>query len=162
MSRLDSFIRRLEAQRACLDTAARSIAGIPGMVFELGLGNGRTYDHMRHSLPDRRIVVFERDPQPHPGCVPSADDLVVGDLETVLPEVASQWAGRVALVHSDIGTGDPERNRRVAASLSLLLPQFLTRGGMIVSDQPLSSTSLNPVAAPADVPTDRYFLYERR
>ena len=88
--------------------------------------------------------------------------MVVGDLEAVLPEVASQWAGRVALVHSDIGTGDGERNRRVAASLSLLLPQFLAPGGMIVSDQPLSSTSLNPVAAPADVPNDRYFLYERR
>ena len=47
MSRLDSFIRRLEAQRACLDRAAALIAGIDGAVLELGLGNGRTYDHLR-------------------------------------------------------------------------------------------------------------------
>lgn len=161
MSRLDSFIRRLEAQRACLDAAARLVAEIPGLVFELGLGNGRTYDHMRQSLPDRRIVVFERDPQPHPGCVPATGDMIVGDLKTVLPEVADRWAGRVALVHSDIGTGDPHRNRRVAASLSLLLPQFLTPRGIIVSDQSLSATMLSPIAVPQGVPPDRYFLYER-
>ncbi|MGH6887075.1 MAG: class I SAM-dependent methyltransferase, partial [Geminicoccales bacterium] len=47
MSRLDSFIRRLEAQRACLDLAAARIADLPGPVLELGLGNGRTYDHLR-------------------------------------------------------------------------------------------------------------------
>lgn len=162
MSRLDSFIRRLQAQRACLDTAARLVAEIPGLVFELGLGNGRTYDHMRQILPDRRIVVFERDPQPHPGCIPASNDMIVGDLETVLPEVAGQWAGRVALVHSDIGTGDPDRNRRVAQSLSQLLPQFLAPGGIIVSDQALTAPKLRPVAAPAGVPPDRYFLYERR
>ncbi len=162
MSRLDSFIRRLEAQRACLDAAARAIAGIPGLVFELGLGNGRTYDHMRQLLPDRRIVVFERDPQPHPGCVPAVDDMIVGDLESVLPEVASQWAGRVALVHSDIGTGDLERNRGVAAELALLLPPFLVPGGIIVSDQPLASAKLAPRATPPPVLADRYFLYERR
>ena len=88
--------------------------------------------------------------------------MIVGDLETILPEVADRWAGRVALVHSDIGTGDPARNRRVAASLSLLLPQFLAPGGIIVSDQALSAPMLGPVTAPPGVPPDRYFLYERR
>lgn len=162
MSRLDSFIRRLEAQRACIDAAVRLVAEIPGLVFELGLGNGRTYDHMRQALPDRRIVVFERDPQPHPGCVPATGDLIVGDLETVLSEVADRWAGRVALMHSDIGTGDSARNRRMAASLSLLLPQFLVPGGIIVSDQALASPMLGSLTAPPGVPPDRYFLYERR
>ena len=38
MSRLDSFIRRLEAQRACLNNAAQLIAGVPGNVLEFGLG----------------------------------------------------------------------------------------------------------------------------
>ena len=51
MSRLHSFIHRVQAQLACLDEAARVIAGIPGVVFELGLGNGRTYDHLREVTP---------------------------------------------------------------------------------------------------------------
>lgn len=48
MSRLDSVIRRLEAQRACLGFAADLIEGrgggdrVDGVVLELGLGNGRT------------------------------------------------------------------------------------------------------------------------
>ena len=54
MSRLDSFIRRLEAQRACLALAAGRIGGLPGPVLELGLGNGRTYDHLRELLPGAR------------------------------------------------------------------------------------------------------------
>ena len=58
MSRLDSFIRRLEAQRACLEYAAGQIRDLPGPVLELGLGNGRTYDHLRELLPEREIFVF--------------------------------------------------------------------------------------------------------
>jgi len=53
VSRLDSFIRRLEAQRACLDHAAGLIGGLDGVVLELGLGNGRTYDHLRSLFPSR-------------------------------------------------------------------------------------------------------------
>ncbi len=60
MSRLDSFIRRMLAQRACLNWAAEAVAGIAGPVLELGLGNGRTYDHLRELLPEREIYVFER------------------------------------------------------------------------------------------------------
>ena len=66
MSRLDSFIRRLEAQRACLDLAARRSPICRGPVLELGLGNGRTYDHLRELLPLREIFVFERDVRAHP------------------------------------------------------------------------------------------------
>ena len=55
MSRLDSFIRRLVAQRACLDHAAQLIGGLDGAVLELGLGNGRTYDHLRSLFPGREI-----------------------------------------------------------------------------------------------------------
>ena len=66
MTRLDSAIRRLEAQRACLDRAAALVRGVPGPVLELGLGNGRTYDHLRARLPGRDIFVFERAPPPTP------------------------------------------------------------------------------------------------
>ena len=36
MSRLDSFIRRLQAQRACLNEAVAQIRGVEGFVLELG------------------------------------------------------------------------------------------------------------------------------
>ena len=60
MSRLDSMIGRLMAQRACLDWVASAIGGLPGPVLEIGLGNGRTYDHLRGRLPQREIHVFDR------------------------------------------------------------------------------------------------------
>ncbi len=162
MSRLDSFIRRLEAQRACLDAAARAIDGVPGIVMELGLGNGRTYDHLRARLPGRRIVVFDRDPQPHPRCWPAEEDLIIGDLAATLPAAGAKWAAGVALVHSDIGTGDPARNRRVAADLGRLLPPLLTGGGIVVSDQMFADAALEEVSPPPGVAPDRYFLYRRR
>ena len=47
MSRLDSMRRRLTAQIDGLNWAAGQIADLPGDVLELGLGNWRTYDHLR-------------------------------------------------------------------------------------------------------------------
>ena len=52
MTRLDSVIRRLTAQRDLLNWAAEEISPA-GLILELGLGNGRTYDHLRTRLPDR-------------------------------------------------------------------------------------------------------------
>jgi hypothetical protein len=162
MSRLDSFIRRLEAQRACLDAAARAIEAVPGIVVELGLGNGRTFDHLRERLPARRIVVFERDPQPHPDCWPAEEDLIIGDLDDTLREAARRWPGGVALVHSDIGTGDAARNRAVAAAVAPLLPPLLVDGGIVVSDQVLTGAPLESLEPPEGIATDRYFIYRRR
>ncbi len=161
MSRLASFIRRLEAQRDCLEVAMEAIAELPGLVMELGLGNGRTYDHLRERLPGRRIIVFERDPQPHPDCWPPTDDLIVGPLDETLPVAASRWPAAAALIHSDIGTGDPVRNQRVAAELAWLLPPLVVRGGIVASDQQLAEPSLVPLPPPASVASDRYFLYRR-
>ena len=54
------MIDRLCAQRACLDWAAGRLARRePGLVVELGLGSGRTFDHMRQRLPARRLLVFD-------------------------------------------------------------------------------------------------------
>ena len=43
MTRLDSVIRRLQAQRSVIDWAAGEVASRRGLILELGLGNGRTY-----------------------------------------------------------------------------------------------------------------------
>ena len=58
MSRLDIFINRMVSQRACLNAAAEQTAKMPGPVFELGLGNGRTYHHMVEIMAGRDIYVF--------------------------------------------------------------------------------------------------------
>src|SRR4029079_5541966 len=90
MSRLDSFIRRLEAQRACLDYATAQIAGLSGGVLSFGLGNGRTYDHLRSRCPGRDIYVFERHVAAHPDCIPPADRLYVGGfLDPLAPAAAA-------------------------------------------------------------------------
>lgn len=161
MSRLDSFIRRLEAQRACLDHAVGLVKDLPGPVLELGLGNGRTYDYLRERLPGREIFVFERRPDAHPLCMPDAAHLIVGDLEDTLPKALEHLPAPAALAHSDIGTGDPLRNRSVAARIALLLPALLRPGAAIVSDQPLLAAGLRDAGLPPGVSDERYFIYYR-
>jgi hypothetical protein len=161
MSRLDAFIRRLQAQRACLGLAADLIAGVPGPVLELGLGNGRTYDHLRELMPDREIFVFERQPMAHPDSVPDADHLIVGDVYDTLPDARRLAPHGAALAHSDVGTGDAERNARMAEWLAGVLPPLMAPGGVIASDQPLGHHDLEPLPLPPEVPARRYFLYRR-
>ena len=60
LTRLEKLLFRLEAQRLCLEWAFGEIAGMPGIVFEMGLGHGRTYDHLRTHLPKREIYVLLR------------------------------------------------------------------------------------------------------
>ena len=53
ISRLEKLLFRMEAQVACLAWAFQDISSRPGMVFEMGLGHGRTFSHLRQYLPDR-------------------------------------------------------------------------------------------------------------
>ena len=161
MSRLDTFIQRLEAQRACLGMASGLLASLPGPVLELGLGNGRTYDHLRVLFKEREIFVFERQPAAHPDCMPDPRHLIVGDLRETLPGAAALLPGPAALVHSDIGTADAGRNARVAAWLAGALPPLVAAGGVVASDQRLDDPRLLPLPLPAGVPEGRYFLYRR-
>lgn len=159
MSRLDSVIRRLTAQRACLDLAASVIADVRGPVAELGLGNGRTYDHLRSVLPEREIFVFEREVRAHPDCVPDAEHLYLGDLRETLLAAAERLDGRVALLHSDIGTGDPAETAALVAQILPALVKLLGGGAVVVSDQPLDHEALAPSPLPDGVQEGRYFLY---
>lgn len=161
MSRLDSFIRRLEAQRACLNHAAQLIAGLDGAVLELGLGNGRTYDHLRELLRDRHIYVCERQVAAHPECVPPSGRLILGDMRETLPAARSRLGGRVALAHLDAGTGDAAANRALAAELIPLVVPLLCVGGILVSDPPFDRADLEPVPLPDGVAPGRYHLYRR-
>lgn len=161
MSRLDSFIRRLEAQRACLGRAAELIRGLDGVVLELGLGNGRTYDHLRESFPDRDIHVCERRVAAHPDCVPPPEMLIIGDMRETLPAAQARLGGRVALAHLDVGTGDAAANRALATELTPLVVPLLQTGAVVVSDPPLDSPALEPLPLPEGVAAGRYHLYRR-
>lgn len=162
MSRLDTFIERLLAQKACIGLARRHIATLDGPILELGLGNGRTYDHLREQFPERIIYVVERQPGPHPDCMPPDHLLVVADLEDALPRASSWLPGPAAFVHSDIGTADAARNARLAAWLAGVLPPLMVEGALAASDQALRDDRLETVALPEGVSPGRYHLYRRR
>ena len=159
MSRLDSFIRRLQAQRACLDHAVDIIRDLPGPLLELGLGNGRTYDHLRERLPKRDIYVCERQVAAHPDCITPARFLIIGDARETLPEARAQIGDAIALIHADLGSGDAEASRRQAAELASLIASLLRPGGIVVSDQAMVTPRLRPLDLPAGVKPGRYFLY---
>jgi hypothetical protein len=163
MTRLDSAIRRLMAQRSVLDWASRDVENKPGLVLELGLGNGRTYDHLRDRLPNRDIFVFERSPAAHPSCMPPSDRLVVGDLFETLPVFLARFGPRSSiLVHADLGTGNQEDNARVAARLSPLVEQILISDGLVVADRPFDLPRCSDISSDAGVKPGRYFVYRCR
>ncbi|MCR9072201.1 MAG: class I SAM-dependent methyltransferase [Alphaproteobacteria bacterium] len=162
MSRLDSMIRRLEAQRATLNAAAERIRGRAGVVLEFGLGNGRTYDHLREILSGRDIYVFDRQVAAHPDCVPPDDRLYLGDLFETLPQAVADLGGRGALAHLDIGTGDKLESVALSQRAAPMVAELLAIGGVVVSDQPLDGfTAFAPLPLPEGVKAGRIFLYER-
>src|SRR5260370_30313302 len=130
MSRIDGLLRRLEAQRACLDMAAEMVRDLDGFVLELGLGNGRTYDHLRSLLPDRPIYVCEIQVAAHPDCIPPDDMLLLGDIRETLPAAQPWLGGRVALAHLDAGSGDEAANLRLAAELTPRIVPLLRIGAV--------------------------------
>lgn len=146
------------AQRTCLNHAAQEISAVPGVVFELGLGNGRTYDHLRDVLADREIFVFDRQVAAHPDCIPDDDHMIVGDFSDTLPSAVKRFEGRCALVHADIGTGVAERNARMALYLGSILGPALAPGGLILSDQEMAIPGFTAGLLPTDVPSGRYYL----
>lgn len=159
MSRLDSFINRLSAQRDCLGHAAGLISRIPGPVCELGLGNGRTYDHLRAILPDREIFVFDRRIAAHPDCIPDSAHMVVGGFTDTLPGCLKIIGAPAALVHADFGSGDEAANAALAAFMASTLPGLMAADGIILSDQQLRSDDLTPLPLPEGVPPERYHIF---
>jgi len=158
MSRLDSFIRRLQAQRACLNAAVAQIEGLDGFVLELGLGNGRTYDHLREICPGREIYVFDRQVNAHPDCVPASDHLFLGEITQTLPQALARLGAGAALVHTDVGTGVQAENDKLAATLGPMIRRVLKVGGVVISDQQLTTPGLASIALPEGVKPGRYFM----
>lgn len=156
MSRLDSMLRRLSAQRDGLNWAAKQVAGSEGDVLDLGLGNGRTYDHLREILPSRRIWVIDRALNCHPSCIPPEQDYLEGEAEPMLEKLANLGA-RIVLAHYDFGRGIKEEDVAEAARLSPLVASVMAPGGLIVSGQPL--VGFERLTGPDTIAPDRYLFY---
>ena len=159
MSRLESMRRRLSAQIDGINWSAGQIRGTPGDVLELGLGNGRTYDHLRQEIPDRRIWVIDRVLQPHPSCIPPADRFLKGEADAMLIRLAQKGV-RTVMAHSDSGYGITETAVADGARLSPLIAPLMVPGGLIVSQQPL--TGFEQICGPDSIAPDRYLFYRAR
>jgi hypothetical protein len=156
MSRLDSMLRRLTAQRDGLTWAAGEIADQPGDVLDIGLGNGRTYDHLRELLPDRRIWVIDRILQCHHTCIPPEEDFLQGEAEPMLRKLAESGA-QIRLAHYDLGRGVAEDDAAEAIAMSPLIARVMTPGGIVVSAQTLAG--MTRLDGPDTVARDRYRFY---
>lgn len=162
LTRLEKLLFRLEAQYLCLAWAFKEVAERPGAVFELGLGHGRTYDHMRQNLPGRDIYVFERDLDCFDDCVPPDDRLFLGDIGDTLAASARRFPRQVVLAHCDMGSYTTAHNEAMSGLLSERLPAVLAPAAIVLSDLPLDMPGAHALPLPAGARDGRYFVYRAR
>jgi hypothetical protein len=161
MSRLDVFIARMTSQRACLNFATAQTATLSGPVFELGLGNGRTYHHMVETIQNRDIFVFERAVASHPDSTPPDDRLILGDVHDTLPAAVTKFGATASLIHADLGGHNLDKNDAFARAISPLVEPLLAVGGMMVSSDKMYFDTLTEVAIPSGAVPGRCFIYTR-
>jgi len=161
MSRLDLFIDRMVSQRACLDAAIAQTAAMPGPVFELGLGNGRTYHHLRERITGRDIFVFERAIASHPDSTPPEDRVILGDVNETLVQTLARFGPVASLVHADLGGHNREKNDIFARKISPLVEPLLAPGGLMVASDRMYFETLKELPLPEGAVEGRCFIYQR-
>ncbi len=160
-SRLDLFIDRMVSQRACLDHAIIETAGLSGPVFELGLGNGRTYHHMVQHIHTRPIYVFERAVASHPDSTPPEDRVILGDVRETLPASVDRFGATASLIHADLGGHNREKNDAFARFVSPFIEPLLAEGGLMVSSDRMYFDALTELPLPPGAVEGRCFIYRR-
>ncbi len=159
LSRLERMIRRLSGQRACLEHAIALTAQMPGPYLEVGLGKGRTYDHVRRLVPERQIYVFDREIPCFPECVPDDEHLFLGEFGDTLPRALERLGRTAVLANCDFGRAKPEADAELAAWLGPMVAQFVVPGGYVLSDQPLSVPGWKTLALPEGAEAGRINFY---
>ncbi|WP_027487778.1 class I SAM-dependent methyltransferase [Allorhizobium undicola] len=159
MSRLDSFINRMSAQRDMLNHI-RDHCELPpeSTILEIGLGNGRTFNHIRENFPHRRIVAFDRQLGAHKSSIPDDGNLVLGEIDRAGKPFMT---GEAAFVHADIGTGYPEKDAVTLTWLPSMVAAMLLPGGYALSGLPLDNAQLQPLPVLPHIEPDRYFFYRK-
>jgi hypothetical protein len=84
---------------------------------------------------------------------------MLGDFATTLAEAKTRFAGKVVLVNSDVGTYDEAYNVMIATVVSRYLPALLAPQAIVLSDLPLDLPKAEGLPVPADVRSERYFIY---
>jgi hypothetical protein len=161
MSRLDLFIDRMVSQRACLDHAVQLTRDLTGPVFELGLGNGRTYHHLCERLPADKVFVFERAIASHPDSTPPEEMVLLGDVFETLPEALERFGATARLIHADLGGHDAAKNDIFARRVSPLVEPLLAVGGLMVSSDRMYFETLAEIDLPPGAVPGRCFIYRR-
>ena len=161
MSRLDLFIDRMVSQRACLDFAIDDTDAMAGPVFELGLGNGRTFHHMRERISGRDIYVFERAVASHPDSTPDEQFTILGDVRETLPRTLQEKGSVASLIHADLGGHNRAKNDVFAQMISPLIEPLLAPGGLMVSSDRMYFETLTEVPLPKGAVKERCFIYRR-
>lgn len=161
MTRLDLFIARMVSQRACLDYAIAATADQTGPVFELGLGNGRTYHHMCAHVSGREIYVFERAVASHPDSTPPEDRTILGDVRDTLPATLARMGPVASLIHADLGGHNAAKNVAFAKAVSPLIEPVLAPGGMMVSSDRMFFDTLEELPLPDGAVEGRCFVYRK-
>lgn len=159
MSRLDNMIRRLTAQQLCLNAAARLVRDLPGPVLEIGLGKGRTYDHLRELFPEREVYAFDRHIVALPECTPDIDHMILGDFRETLPSALGLIGARASLAHCDFASGNPRSDAALAGWLAAALRRLMADGGVIVTDREMRVAGWRELELPEGVKKDRYYMY---
>jgi hypothetical protein len=159
MSRLDSFIRRLKAQKLLLEHAASLIADVPGPILELGLGVGRTYDHLRETMPEREIFCFDIVLVAPPDLIPDGRHMIMGEIRDTLAFCGPRVGAPAALLHNDIGSGDDVQNAATRAWLAPLVPPRMASGGVVVTSFTLDLPGFTKIEPPPELPPGRYHFY---
>lgn len=162
MSRLDVFIARMTAQKAFLEQVVPQIADIDGPVLELGLGNGRTFDHLRELLPGREIFVFDRSVTAHPASIPDGEHIIIGEIRDTLPFCGPRVKRKAALIHCDLGSGDPTADLAKAHWLAPMIAGHTAPGGFVATGIELALSGFDELPRSREAETGRYWLYRKR
>ncbi len=157
MSRLESMMRRLTAQKIGLEWAVDRTASLAGDALEIGLGNGRSYDHLREIATVRRIWVIDRILQCHHSCVPPEENFLQGEAGDMLTRLAAKGR-QIVVAHYDCGIGVKEKDVAEAAMLSPLIAAVMAPNGIIISGQPL--VGITQMDGPDGIAPDRYYFYK--
>ena len=81
---------------------------------------------------------------------------------TLCPGPSRSWARRPALANLDIGSGDEAASQALARIMTPYVVHLLTQGGIVISDQPIADSALQPLPLPEGIKPGRYFLQRRR
>ena len=159
MSRLEDLAHRFLTQQAVLNRAVELIEPIEGIVVELGLGKGRTFDHLRERLPGREIYVFDRELSCEPEFAPPGEFRVFGEITETLPAFCRRFAGRAALVHSDLGTRHRAQDMPLVEFVAEKLAGLLAPGAVVASDRPMTNASWTGLPELREMKAFPYYMY---